>query len=489
ESASSYSRSTPISFKKAEDYNALPGVLTFRGNNYRDTPSYGTATVEKKTLKLSWTVNTGSMPKGISGSGSWSGSGWVGQPLLVEWPKSTKMIMNMYDSAKQKDSLVEVILATMDGYVYFTDLETGEATRDKLKINMPFKGAGSIDPRGYPILYLGSGDGYDNDKQDTRALVYSLVDFTRLYEFGKRKDSFTLRSWHAYDSAPLVDAQADTLFYPGENGILYSVKLNTKYDEAAGTLTMDPGEMVKYRYSAKRTGDSKYWLGYEDSAVGWGEYLYLSDNAGLMQCINVNTMDIVWVQDTWDDTNGSPVLEEDIDNHTAYLYIGTSLHWNKKSDDTGEVAFFKIDAVTGETLWKDVRKVHTVSGVSGGIQATAVLGKGNLSDLVIVPFSRTPGGSNGILVALDKETGAERWKYETKGYSWSSPIDIYDAAGNGYIVIADSRGNVYLLDGKTGSLLDTLPFESNNFEASPAAFKNTIVLGSRAGRIYGITIE
>ena len=40
-----------------------------------------------------------------------------------------------------------------------------------------------------------------------------------------------------YDSAPLVDADTDTLIYPGENGILYTIKLNTVFDETTGQLT------------------------------------------------------------------------------------------------------------------------------------------------------------------------------------------------------------------------------------------------------------
>ncbi|MEZ4628568.1 MAG: hypothetical protein R2912_10970 [Eubacteriales bacterium] len=83
--------------------------------------------------------------------------------------------MNMYDWAKQKSGIVKVILATMDGNVYFLDLETGEATRDKLNIGMPFKGAGSLDPRGYPILYLEPGDMYTSDNMKSRAMVYSLI--------------------------------------------------------------------------------------------------------------------------------------------------------------------------------------------------------------------------------------------------------------------------------------------------------------------------
>lgn len=38
--------------------------------------------------------------------------------------------MNMYDWAKNKEELVEVIYACMDGYVYFLELEMGDPTRD-----------------------------------------------------------------------------------------------------------------------------------------------------------------------------------------------------------------------------------------------------------------------------------------------------------------------------------------------------------------------
>ncbi len=495
ERADSFTSQEDMSFGPASEYTALEGIITFRGNNYRDDASYGTAAVSAKTLTLAWTVSSGSMSKGISGEGSWTGSGWVGQPLIVRWPDSTKKIMNLYDEAKNKPGLVEVILATMDGNVYFLDLETGKPTRDKLKIGMPFKGAGALDPRGYPLLYLGSGDGYDDDARDTRALVYSLIDFKRLYEFGKRKDPFALRTWHAYDSSPLIHAASDTLFYPGENGILYRIKLNTQFDAAAGTVSVSPSDTVKYRYSAKRASEKEYWLGYEDSAAIWGHYLYLTDNAGLMQCIDLNTMDIVWVQDTWDDSNGSPVLEVSEAEHTAYLYAGTSLHWKKDANSVGDVAFFKIDAVTGKVVWEDVRHVSTVSGVSGGIQATAILGKNSISDLVLIPYSRYPSEkpSRGALVALDKETGAERWQFATVGYSWGSPVAVYDAAGNAYIVLADTRGNIYLLNGSTGELLDTLTVGTeearDNFEASPAVFGDTIVIGSRSAKIYGIKIN
>jgi hypothetical protein len=124
----------------------------------------------------------------------------------------------------------------------------------------------------------------------SRAMAYSLIDFTRLYEFGKQNDEFALRDWHAYDSAPLVDAETDTLIYPGENGILYTIKLNTTFDETTGQLTMNPSDVVKMRYVGTRstypdstnTANNKYWLGYETSIATLGEFGYLGPNDGFL---------------------------------------------------------------------------------------------------------------------------------------------------------------------------------------------------------------
>ena len=497
-----FQRDEKIEFLPDVPYSNAEGIVTFRGNNYRDSANYGIASVLNRKLEGVWSVDSGQLPRSDIGGeteATWTGSGWVGQPLIVKWPDNIKQLMNMYDWAKQKEGLVEVILATMDGNVYFLDLETGEPTRDKLVIGMPFKGAGSLDPRGYPILYLGSGDMYTSDNMKSRAMAYSLIDFTRLYEFGKQNDEFALRDWHAYDSAPLVDAKTDTLIYPGENGILYTIKLNTKFDETTGELTMNPSYIVKMRYAASRstypnsenTSDNKYWLGYETSIATLGEFGYLGTNDGFLQCINLNTMSIVWAQDTKDDTNGSPVLETDFANRTAYIYIGSSLHFTADNEEKGTVSFYKINAITGEVVWEHPENVNTKNHVSGGIQATALLGKGNISDLVIIPFARTPNENDGVLLALDKATGAVRWTFVMEKYTWSSPVAVYDDSGNAYIVVcegSDTGGKIFLLDGKTGTLLNTFDSEKN-IEASPAVYGNMIVVGTRGMKILGIKIS
>ena len=498
--ANSYRRPEEIVFPNADVYNAesVKGVLTFRGNNWRNMSSTDTVNLTEYKLTKVWDKGISALTKG-GGSGSWSGCGWTGQPLIVQWPAETRKIMNLRDWAKQKENLVEVIYPTEDGNIYFLDLESGEETRDKIVLNVPFKGTGSIDPRGYPLLYCGSGDQYENDSQKSRAFIISLINGRVLYEFGKQgTDSFARRKWYAYDSAPLIDAKTDTLIYPAENGIIYTMKLNTVYDPELGSISVNPSDIVKFRYDCNNIYDdidiadsTHKWQGYEGSAVAWNGYLYLASNDGMFQCVDLATMQVVWIANTEDDTNASPVLDV-ISDEEAYLYVGTSLHFNKDKNNTGIAPFFKIDAMTGEIKGRYGLQVFTVSGVSGGIQATAVVGRqgSNIEDLVIVPIARYGNKDAGILVALDKETFTERWKFEMDNYAWSSPAVIYDASNNGYIIQADSKGYIFLIDAATGQQRGVLRPTETVFEASPALFGNMLIVGCRGGqKIFGIRIN
>ncbi len=487
--ASKYVRQDKISFGDADEYAAVDGVLTFRGNNYRNLSAAKELNLTEYKMSVVEKVSIGSLKKGNrSGKGSWSGCGWTGQPLIVQWSDEVKSVMNLYDWAKQKTNLVEVIYPTEDGHIYFLDLETGKKTRDDLNFRMPFKGTGSVDPRGLPLLYVGSGDEYEEEDQKSRAMIISLIDGHKLYEFGiQGKEPFAVRNWNAYDSAPLVDEATDTLIWPAETGILYTMKLNTVFDARGGTITVNPSHIVKLRYDSNNSYDqidkadsSHKWLGYEGSASVWNGFIYLASNDGLFQCIDLNTMQIKWIADTKDDTNASPVLEV-ISETEAYLYVGTSLHFTQDSGHKGVTPFFKINAMTGEIVGQYQLTVETVSGVSGGIQATAAVGKNNLSDLVFVPFARYNGKDKGVLVALYKDTMEVAWTMPMEHYAWSSPAIFYNSKGDGYLIQADSGGDIFLIDGRTGNVLDKISPTKNgsNFEASPALFGDTLVVGSR----------
>ncbi len=478
--AESYQRMQTVEVSEKEPYTQQEGIVTFRGDHLRSGAALGNATLKQKKLRIRWSAETGKLAKGY-GKGFWTGSGWTGQPLILHWTQEQKQSMNLYEEKKQKETLWEVIYSTMDGNVYFLDLEDGTPTRDVLKVGLPFKGAGAVHPS-LPILHLGPGDSGAGEGEYARAYLYSLEDCSKLLEYGGQ-DPFAIREFCGFDSSPLFFG--DYIFEPSENGILYTFKLNPYTDEE-GKLRIAPDEFVKLRYKTARSSEESYWLGMEDSPVMWKNYLYIADNGGTMLCIDVNTMRIVWTQDVVDDTNGSPVFSME-DGH-PYLYIGTSLHWSpSKRLRLGDCPIFKLDAITGEYVWIRSYFCNTIAGISGGVQATPVLGKHEIEDLVIFPVARTPSVRNGIVVALDKKTGKEVWRYKMKAYAWSSPVAVYDEEGKAYLLQGDSAGTLHLLDARTGKLLDQLPLGAN-IEASPAVVGNTLVVGTRGMKIFGIEL-
>lgn len=466
----SYSSPESMAFPDASEYAALEGIFTFRGDNYRSGAAYGTCDIVNQTITKKWNASIGSLSK-------WTGCGWTGQPLIVRWDAETRQIMNLYDEKKQKDGLVEVIYATLDGNIYFYDLDDGSYTRDPINVGMSFKGAGSLDPRGYPLMYVGSGDTL-NGKQP-RMYIISLVEGKILYE-QSGVDSNAKRRWYAFDAAPLVHAGTDTLIWPGENGVLYTIKLNTQYDKTAGTLSVAPETMVKTRYTSN-TGRK---LGCESSPLIVGKYLYFADNGGLFLCVDLDTMALVWAQNLKDDINATPVFEWG-DDGKGYIYTGTSMEYAK-----GTTYMHKLDAATGEILWeKSYSDIPYNEAVSGGILSSPLIGKKgtDLEGLVIFSIARTPTENGGTLVALNTQTGEVVWENKLKNYCWSSPVAVYTQQGKSYVIQCDSAGRATLYEGATGTSLDSVSLGSN-IEASPAVFENTLVVGTRGQRIFALKL-
>lgn len=475
-----YSREETISFGNPliSSYYALPGVSTFRGDNYRSGAVYGTVDVQEEKLTDLWSQDIGSLAKG-TGSGVWTGTGWTGQPVIVQWDQQTRQNMNLYESKKNKEDLVEVIYATMDGNIYFYDLEDGSYTRDPINIGMTVKGSSSLDPRGYPILYVGAGDKTSSGKIQ-RMFIINLIDGTVAFEYGN-DDSWRNRNWTAFDSSPLIDGDTDTLIWPGESGILYTMKLNTSYDAEAGTLSIAPDEIVRTRYAT----NIFHTIGYEASAVAVDSYLYIADNGGMLFCVDLNTLELIWAQYLRDDINASPVFEWDQDGN-GYLYVGSSMEY---SDGTSYT--YKINAATGEIVWETAfTGIVYDYAVSGGILSSPVLGKSGteLEGIIFWSVAKTPGTWSGLLVAQDTETGEILWQETLTYYCWSSPIAVYNDDGEGWLILCDSNGYVMLIDPANGQILDKISLGSN-IESSPAMFNDILVVGTRGCQVHGIQLS
>ena len=466
----SYTREQPITFED-DNYFAVPGVASFRGGNYRADASYGTADITEKTINQIWSMNVGFLS-----DPEWVGCGWTGQPLVVQWDAQTREHMNLYEDKKNKEGLVEVVYAKMDGRVHFFDIEDGSATRDPIKLGMVFKGSGALDPRGYPLLYVGAGLQQGSKLQTI--FVVSLIDGSILYEYCGR-DGTAYRLWSAFDSSPLVDAETDTLIWPCESGQIYTFKLNTEYDQENGTITVNPDAPVKSRYTNDYYKEGRY-IGYESSPNMVDNYLYIGDNAGAFHCVDINTMELVWAQDILDDVNATAAFEWG-DDHRGYLYIGPSKDYSAKGN-TADLPICKLDAQTGEILWTKIVNCGTYDGCAGGTMGSPMLGRegSNIEDLVIFAMARTPGAWDSVVYALDKNTGEVVWEYETGSYTWCSPVGIYSEDGTGYVFQIDNEGMCYLIDGATGKVESTYNMKVH-VEASPVVYNDRVVIGTRFG--------
>ena len=467
-----------INFGTPNQYSDVKGVSTFRGNHYRDSAEYGTRTINEKKLEIVWSYDIGAI---TTSSGYWPGTGWTGQPLLINWDKDIRNMMNINPEMKQKD-LVEVIYPTMDGNIYFLDLETGKPTRDKIKVGFTIKGTGMIDPRGYPILYTGMGINENSGKYtEYKYKIFNLIDQTPLYDiFGR--DPVAFRKWGAFDSSGVVDKNTDTLIEAAENGLIYRVKLNTKFDKESGSIDISP-QLSKYRYK----DSTNIELGVENSPAYYKNYMYFCDNGGIFQCLDINTLEPVWVYDVGDDTDSTSVVEET--EHGVFVYTANQVDKRSQiSKNRENCNIRKFNALTGELIWqKDYSCVYSYY-INGGALGTPLLGKDDIDDMIIFTICFTGSTQDGILVALDKKTGEEIWKRQLDAYSWGSPVAIQSSDGKTYGVFTDFYGWLRLFDPKTGQDLHRVSL-GGNIESSPAIYDDMIVVGSYAKKIFGIKIK
>ncbi len=470
-----------IDFHGGDNYTRFSALSTFRGNNFRDTAQYGEVGMHERKFGEYWSAQTSSLMD-ISGN-RLSGSGWTGQPLVACWSDEMRSQMDMYEWAQEKSGLTELIYACQDGNVYFFDAQTGSRTRDSINLGRSFFSGGALDPRGYPVLYLGVGV-TNEDGEVPAILVVSLIDGSVLYETGAY-DSFSIH-WNApFTSTPLVDADSDQLIFPGENGVLYIIKLNSFYDAENGTMSVEPSRVVKWKYTSKSAAN--YLYGFQSSAVAWRGHLLLADRGGDFLCLDLNTLTVDWCIDSLDLTRCTPVLQVDATGH-PYVYLSTSFHYGFRAYYQQNVPIWKIDALTGDIVWKTEYPCYTENGADGGVVGGLAVGTGELSGIVYAAVARYPEADTGWLVALDAGTGEELWHFEAD-YSYTTPTCFYDTAGNGYVLhTSRENGALYLLDGETGNLCDEYDF-GVLMESSPIVVNDRVVIGTSSYDLFAIELK
>ena len=478
---------TAFSFAKGSEYSSVKGITTFAGNNYRNTFSYGKATVSMQTLTERWS-------NGIGMLNNFSGAQWTGQALVVTWEGQVLKTLGVLDSFKRSDSLTEVILCAADGNIYFYEAESGQKTREPINIGISVFGTPSLDPRGIPMLYVGQGTVYETNK----SAFYGVNLVTNRFEpIVSGKDHTARRDdWSAFDSSPLI--VEDTLIWPSENGLIYLVKLNTQYDPETGRLSINPGDRIKYRYVATGYSTSsvkgKRWYGYEASAAAFRNYLYVTDNGGRLQCIDVNTLKLQFVVDLGGDTDATVVMEEDGGAGTVWLYTCSQ---TSEQDETlpngyGYCYTKKINGLTGKVVWEQKQLVITVGGAKGGSKATPHIGKDTIGDLLICAYyglavdavddeGNVTYGYGGKVVAYDRNNGEVRWEIKQYGEAdyVSSPLVVYTDRGDAYLIMCDRAGAVRLYNALNPGENSLFALSvGSEIDATPIAYNNNIYVAS-----------
>ena len=477
-----FSRETGYVAPHPDQYTYYPlGVPTFRGDNFRRNAAYGTADVQTESMSVLWEVPLGSLR--TEDNGTLYGVGWTGQPAIIHWTQQVREGMNLYEDKKSK-VLNEVIFGAQDGKVYFLDLTDGSPTRDAINVGYPLKGSVSVDSWDRPLMAVGQGiSKLANGKTGSIGLrLFNLVTGKEAYLLNGRKSDTQVQynTNGAFDGTALFlfDNQGtDALIAAGENGLLYTVDLNGKFiypnadnPDAAVSIEIKPD----ITYLRTKSGSEKEAsVGVESSVAMYDKYIYMTDAYGIVRCVDSDTMKTVWAVDGGDNIDASPALDFDASG-ALNLYIGNTCY--NRLGNKNPVTIRRLNALTGEEIWRYEIKCSADKNQLSGCKASPVIGQNAIENLVIFTVNKVESGGSKIL-ALDKNSGQVVWEKALTDEAISSPVAVYDARGEAWIIQGDEGGNLTMLYGRTGEVRSTLNL-GGAIQGSPAVYKGYLVVGT-----------
>ncbi len=428
------------------------GLTTFRGNASRSFYGLGPAPLAPQVM---WTYPSSGGMCAESSEGeetkTWCGTGWTGQPNVV-----------------QRGDRRMVIFGAYDRNVHVVDGFTGEPLYAPFATGDIIKGTVTTDPDGYPIVYSGSRDGY------FRALDISHPPtITELWSLPASSAPQPMWNDDWDGSALVIDGH---LLVGGENSWFYVVKLNRSYTPD-GVATIDP-EVVAMVPGfddelLSDLGDTQVSI--ENSVAYRDGVVYFTNSGGLVQGWNIERVlagsgKPKRVLRFWagDDTDASIVIDRE-----GFLYVAAEAdRGTQRSIELGQL--MKLDPRNPEDPLVWSLQIPGAGGLAGGVWSTPAIHRGRL-------FVTT---NSGRLMMLDQTDGTILWETALPGPLWSSPAVVRDV-----LVVGDCSGVLHAFDVRPR--LD-IPADlwsvglSGCIESTPAIWKGWIYVGTRGGAVYGI---
>jgi outer membrane protein assembly factor BamB len=428
------------------------GLTTFRGNETRTY--YGEGPVPRRP-KVLWRYPAfgGMCARSTDGGETklWCGTGWTGQPNVVE-----------------QEGQLQVRFGAYDRGIHILDGLSGKPLKETFRTGDIIKGTVTSDPDGYPLLYSGSRD------NNFRVLALDRGDaLQELWRLPAESAPNPIWNNDWDGSALVVD---DHLLIGGENSWFYAVKLNRDYD-AQGKVVVEPEiRMLVPGYDDElfaELGDREVSI--ENSPAFHEGVVYFANSGGLVQGWDISGVlsggkkyKRVFRFWTGEDTDASVVIDLE-----GYLYVASELErFNARGAEVGQLMKLDPSEPDDPVVWS--RQVPAEGGL-GGLWATPGLYEDAL-------FATT---NTGRLLAIDGATGRKRWEIELPPPTWTSPVIV-----DGVLVVGDCSGVLRAYDvnepfRKPRKALWKVKLEGC-IESTPAVWKGMVFVGARGGAMYGI---
>lgn len=263
------------------------------------------------------------------------------------------------------------------------------------------------------LAYFGSGDGY-----------FYAID-------GKSgAERWRFKTGGAVHSSPAVTAS--TAYFTSRDGNLYAVNALT------GKL------LWKYAFGKDLIGDENYWDNYGASPVIAKTTLYLGTGSGYLFAFNTSTHKLLWKY-----------------NAGARIKTAAAISGNHVVFGANSGYVISVDKATGKLQWQFASDGVKNTFERGNNDRKSIFCNPSIADGVVIT-----GGRDGIVYAIDLETGKEKWRNDHKG-PWILGAAIknktaYIACGSDYLVQA--------LDLNTGA-------EKWKFKVPSAIFSSISIAG------------
>jgi outer membrane protein assembly factor BamB len=255
------------------------------------------------------------------------------------------------------------------------------------------------------------------------------------------------------DGTPAIDRDGNIYFgVADKHGTIYKLNGKTGYK----MLSFQAGEPI-----------------FSSPALDSNLTIYIGGLGCHFYAINGFNGKLVWDFETPEGVYSSPCLSKD----EKIVFFGCSRK-DDNNDPTKNVdKIYALSTATGHIVWQkdfQLKLKHKTYYEWGEFLSSLILNK----DKKILYVSNT----NGIVYALDPNTGVKIWKFDMGATTWCSP----GLGPDGTVYVGESKHYLFALDGFTGAL--KWKFRAGkSFVSSPAIDSNgNVYCGNHDGNVYAL---